>query len=520
VEGVSVDRQRTSVVLGSAALALLVVGTTLWSTRAAAAGAGTPLIIAGLAALAVTAAINHRALFAFSRSRRARYGANAVLMTVFFIAIVVVVQAIAVRNSPRFDLTRNQRYTLAPQTLSVLDNLDADVTVTAFFRRASSEREVALDLLDLYTRRNPRVSVDVVDPDRQPHIATEKGASYDQVVFESGDRHRVVDRMTEEQFTNALVQVSRGAFKSVYFVTGHGEHGISSTERTGYAAAARALVDQGYLVQELTLLDVSQVPDDCEVLVVVGPFKRFLGDEIERIDLYLRRGGAALFMLEPWLDLPGVYGLLEDYGIALPECEIVESVTVTDNERDFGPRWTKVLRYQPHAITDGFRAATFYHSARPVQIVAPENDVRFDGSYLAISSNTAWGEVDRESFHEGTASRDGKDIAGPLPVAAVMRRTFGVGGERTVARLAVFGDADFANNANYGLLGNADFFQNTIAYLAGDEDLIAIRPREGIRDRVYITAPQGRLIFALCVFLLPLSVVGAGATVFFRNRKS
>jgi ABC-type uncharacterized transport system involved in gliding motility auxiliary subunit len=514
------DRQRTSVIFGVTGLVLLVIGTTLWSTRAAAVGAGTPLMVAGLAALVVTAAINHRALFAFSRTRKARYGANAILMTVFFVAIVVVVQAIAVRNSPRFDLTRNHRYTLAGQSLRILENLDSDVTVTAFFRRNSSQREVALDLLDLYTQRSPRISVDVVDPDREPQIAKEKGASYDQVVFECGDRDRVVDHLTEEQFTNALLQVSRGAFKSVYFVTGHGEYGATSTEPTGYAAAARALTGQGYLVQELTLLDVDEVPADCEVLVVDGPFKRFLSDETERIDLYLRRGGAAMFLLEPWLDLPNLYGLLEDYGIALPECEIVESVTVNDNGQDFGPRWTKVLRYQPHPITDGFRAATFYPTARPVQIVAPENDVRFDGSYLAISSNTAWGEVDRESFHEGTASRDGEDIAGPLPVAVAMRRTFGSGDDRTVARMAVFGDADFANNANYGLLGNADFFQNTIAWLAGDEDLIAIRPREGIRDRVYITASQGRLIFALCVFLLPLSVVGAGATVFFRNRKS
>jgi ABC-type uncharacterized transport system involved in gliding motility auxiliary subunit len=271
---------------------------------------------------------------------------------------------------------------------------------------------------------------------------------------------------------------------------------------------------------EIPLLDVDEVPPDCEVLVVAGPYKDYLSDEIQRIDEHLRRGGSALFLLEPRTKLPNVEALLLEYGIALPEAEILEEVTVRDRDREFDERWTKVLRYQPHPITRGVRAATFYHSARPIQIVAAENDFRFDTSYLAISAPSAWGETDESSFKSGTATRDGNDIAGPLPVAAVVNRTFdpGPGAQRVVGKVAVFGDADFVNNANYGLFGNADIFQNTVAYLAGDEDLISIRPRAGDRDRVYIRASQGHLIFAMCVVLLPLSVIGVGVSVFLRKR--
>lgn len=513
------DRERASALLAAAGLAALVAGLALL------AALGTParvLAAAGATALLVAGVLNYRQLFAFSRSRRARYGTNAILMAVFFCAILVIVQAIAVRNSARFDFTRNQRYTLAPQTLSVLDELDTDVTATAFFRRTSTERQAAVDLLDLYAHRNPHFKVDIVDPDRRPQLADEMKATYDNIVFTSGDRHRTVDKVTEEQFTNALVQVTRGTFKAVYFVTGHGEADLSSSDRTGYAAVASGLRSQGYLVQPISLLDVDDVPEDCEVLVVAGPYTPYLQDETQRIDRYLRRGGAAVFMIEPRTKLPNLEALLHDYGIALPDAEILDEMTVQDNDRDFGPRWTKVLRYQPHPITRGFHTATFYPTARPVQIIADENDVRFDTSYLAISPPTAWGEVDENSFKTGTATRDGKDLAGPLPVAAVVERSFGAGeGQKhTVARLVVIGDADFVDNANYGLLGNADFFQNTIAYLSGDEDLLAIRPREGQRDRVYITAAQGHLISALCVVLLPLSVLGVGFSVFLRRRRS
>jgi ABC-type uncharacterized transport system involved in gliding motility auxiliary subunit len=506
-----VDRERFSSYLAVAGFVALAAGLS-------AGGPWTVLTALGVAAMAVSALLNFRAILAFSRTRKARYGTNALLMTVFFLAIVVIVQAIAVRNAPRFDLTRNQRYTLAPQTVHLLDGLDADVTVTAFFRRGSVQRQQALDLLELYTRRSPRMSLEVVDPDRRPHIADELDASYDEVVFQSGGRRRTVDRMTEEQFTNALVQITRGVFKTVCFVSGHGEYSPTSSDRTGYASAARALADQGYLVEDVTLLDVDEVPADCEVLVVAGPFQQFLSSETERIDLYLRRGGSVLFLLEPWIDLPNVEALLGDYGFALPAAEILEEVTVQDSDREFGPRWTKVLRYQPHPITDGFRSATFYHSARPVQIISDENDVRFDGSYLAISGPGAWGEVSREDFKVGRATRDGRDIAGPLPVAAIVERSYGDGS--VSATVAVFGDVDFANNSNFGLLGNADIFLNTVAFLAGDEDLISIRAREGARDRVYITASQGRLIFAVCVVLLPLSVLGVGVSVFLRKREA
>lgn len=513
------NKERASSVLGLGGLAALVAGFALWSSAPDRVGPG--LAALGAAALVVCAAVNRREVFAFSRSRKARYGTSSLLMVVFFTAIVVIVQAIAVRNSRQLDYTRNQRFTLASQTTNVLDALSADVVVTGFFRRGSAQRVVAEDLLDLYARRSRRFTFEIVDPDRRPHIANEMNATYDELVFASGDRTRVVDTVTEETFTNALVQVTRSALKSVYFVTGHGELSTRSGDRLGYAAVREGLKNQGYVVHEMSLLDVSEVPPDCEVLVIAAPFKAYISDEIDRIDAYLHRGGSALFMLEPRTELPAVEGLLRDYGIALPAAEILEEVTVRDSDRDFGPRWTKVLRYQPHPITRGLRAATFYHSARPVQIVANENDLRFDASYLAVTAPSAWGEVDESSFKAGTATRDGNDIAGPLPVAAVVARSFdpGPGGEKIVAKVAVFGDADFVNNANYGLFGNADMFQNTVAYLAGDEDLISIRPRAGERDRVYIKASQGHLIFALCVVLLPLSVIVIGVSVFLRKRK-
>jgi ABC-type uncharacterized transport system involved in gliding motility auxiliary subunit len=128
------------------------------------------------------------------------------------------------------------------------------------------------------------------------------------------------------------------------------------------------------------------------------------------------------------------------------------------------------------------------------------------------------------SFAAGRATRDGTDVAGPMPIAAVASRTplvaeaEGVRPGRT-SRVVLVGDSDFANNVLYGVLGNSDFLLNTVAFLSEDENLIRIRPRRLVRESVFITERQGRLVFIVCMVLLPLTPVVAGAVVVARRRR-
>ena len=47
----------------------------------------------------------------------------------------------------------------------------------------------------------------------------------------------------------------------------------------------------------------------------------------------------------------------------------------------------------------------------------------------------------------------------------------------------LLGDSDFAGNEFVNLLGNRDFFLNTLSWLAEEENLIAVRPRESRAPR-------------------------------------
>jgi ABC-type uncharacterized transport system involved in gliding motility auxiliary subunit len=82
----------------------------------------------------------------------------------------------------------------------------------------------------------------------------------------------------------------------------------------------------------------------------------------------------------------------------------------------------------------------------------------------------------------------------------------------------VVGDSDFAANFILGFQGNRDLFMNMVNWLAQQENLIAIRPREPEDRRVTLTADQQRRIMLLTLVLLPLSIVGAGIYSWWRRR--
>src|SRR5882672_547768 len=63
----------------------------------------------------------------YFRQRNARYGAVASLSVLVFIGILVAVNYLSFRQNKRWDLTKNQQYTLSDQTVKLIKNLDSQV---------------------------------------------------------------------------------------------------------------------------------------------------------------------------------------------------------------------------------------------------------------------------------------------------------------------------------------------------------------------------------------------------------
>ncbi|MDW7709985.1 MAG: GldG family protein [Deferrisomatales bacterium] len=465
--------------------------------------------VVGAAALLFFFIAERRLVAGLPGSRTARYGANAAVMTLAFVGILVILNVLAIRHNARWDLTADRRFTLSDQTLKVLRALEREVVVTAFFSDASEARVRIKRLLDDFSDHSSRVRVSFVDPDRNPALAQQHGIrEYGTTVFASGEQTYRITETTEEAATNALVRVTREGQKTICFLSGHGERAVYDSQRRGYSSAGRALEEQGYAVREILLLRETEVPAECAVLVIAGPTKPLLDPERELLGTYLEEGGKALVLVDPQTET-GLEPLLEQWGIRLRDDVIIDTMS-----RLFGGSYTTpiITDYPPHEVTQGFQLATFLAVARSLEESRLPEGASFHP--LARTTPQSWGETDLQG--DQAAFDPAEDHKGPLTVAALVERTGDDGLPGT--QLIVVGDSDFADNTYFGYSGNGDLFQNLVSYLAKEEDLISIRPRDARPSPLMLSRAQGATLFYGSVVVGPLLLVLAGLGIWWRRR--
>jgi ABC-type uncharacterized transport system involved in gliding motility auxiliary subunit len=311
----------------------------------------------------------------------------------------------------------------------------------------------------------------------------------------------------------------------VYFLEGHGEHSINNTERDGYAESKRAIESQNYLVKSLNLLTEGKIPDDASILIVAGPRKDLLEPEFAELTRFIERGGKVMFLVDPE-GPPGLPKFLGDYGI-----QVVEGVVVDLVSRLFGGDFLMpvITTYEQHPITKNFEVASFLPMALSVKTTdkMPEG---VSAQVLAKTSPNSWLKRDLEELKTELRSEgrpllnERLDEKGPVPVAVVatvtLRRDGSPDKEPKKARIVVVGDSDFASNNYLNLSGNRDLFLNTVSWLAEEENLIAIRPKESGSFFTPVTANQERLVFWLSMIVLPAVVVGSGVATYIWRRQS
>ena len=478
------------------------------------------LIVGGLCllvALYVSFASEGRLRTLWGR-RTTRYGLNAAIMIVLILGVIALVEAVSYRHSWRVDLTENRRHSLAPQTIKVLKELRSPVKATGFFQPDQGGKRRAEDLLKQYaTRSDGKFTWESVDADRNPLLAKRYGIeTYGTVVLEATPKEGPVkeEKVTdaeEEKLTNALIRVTREGKRTVYFLKGHGEKDPSSSERTGFSEVKAAIEKLNYGVKDLLLARETKIPDDAAIVVVAGPQKDLLPNETEALERYIARAGKALFMVDPF-QAPGLAPLLERYGLGLGN-DVIIDVNPQGRLLGAGPEVPVVGDYESHPITQGFRLATLFPLARTVTV----REKRPEGiltQALARTSGESWAETSQDQIKSGQVKPDANEARGPLTIAAVATiDTKEAPEERkgAKARVVVFGNSSFATNAFLNLSGNRDLFLNTLSWLAEEENLIAIRPRDTARSApVFLTAAQGQVLFWVPVVLVPLAMLLAG----------
>lgn len=498
---------------------LLFAGVAYFITRAFSSYVVVHLVLGVLALIAYFASAQG-SVRGFLGERSTKYGAQAVLYSLIFFGVLILVNYISAKNPHRIDMTKSGIFSAAPQTQSVLQKLDKPLEVNAFVEAGSDP--ALRELLSSFRYISNKVDFKLIDPDKQPDLAEKfKITAIPAVHLQYDGQTNVVTKLSEEELTNGIIKITRAEKKTVYFLSGHGEGDITNLEEPrGYGQLKNALENESYEVKSLVISGDAAMPEDANLLIVAGADRSLQEHEVKAIDAYLKKGKHALFLLSPRVT-PELVTYLEQWGVKVGNDVIVDEQLQLMKGRTF-TLTPLVTVYGQHPITEEFSrrtALTAYGMSRSVEANADGKQGVTPVS-LAQTGPNAWAETDLENlFQNQTVKLEESDRKGPISLAVAVTanlKDLGASSEGT-SRVIVFGNALFANNQYLGQYFNRDFLLNSINWLVGEEGLVSIRPRTMQASRVQLTQEQGTLIFYLSVLILPELLLILGLAVWWRR---
>ncbi len=476
-------------------------------------------LLGGIACLVVYLSSGIHNLRDFLSERSTRYGTSTVFATLFFFGILAALNFLSTRYHTRWDMTEMGAFSLSSQTKSVLDGLDGELQMEAYVQGGNNP--TTEDLLRRYADASPAASYRIIDPDRQPELAERHAIrQYNTVRVSYGDDATTITEPSEESLTNAIIKLTREAAVTVCTVSGHGEPSFDDRETaSGLALAREAIVNENYQIEELLLPSQQEIPESCAIVIVAGPSRPFLAHELDALDAFLRRGGGLLAMIAP-RRAADLVDFLAKWGIAVGNDVVVDQVVRLFQGPSLGLAPLVDDYDETHEITRDLRERSLFPIVRSVGAVEDPRD-GMDVREIVHTSPSSWAESDIDGvFEGGTAALDAADRPGPVAIAAAATIDLSqlnkpAEGE---ARIVTVGSVEFADNQNLeGTFFNRDLFLNSIGWLAGQGDLLSIRPRGLRASKVSFTRDEGTLIFYLSVLIIPEILLMLGLYIWWRR---
>jgi len=474
------------------------------------------LIVLGLLAYIV---LDPKQVKTIMSGRQVRYGSNTLLMLLAIVVILVVINIIVTKNSQQWDLTADKQNTLAKETIEVLQKLPEEVTVQAFYTSRRSTESTS-SLLDQYKlKSNGKFEYKFIDPEVKLAEAQQEGITQDgTLVIKMGTRREKVTSASEQEITSALVRLMNPDKKTVYFLTGHGEHSPETTGNDSISQLIGSLTDKNYAVQTLNLLTTNAVPADAALVIVAGPRKPLAQGEVNLLAEFSAKGGPLIVLEDPVLvtdfgdaaDPLAAY-LSDTWGVTLGNDIIIDLV----GQQLLGQPFVAVgVDYATHKITEKLAGlATYFPNARSVSIRG--EIVGFSYHKLVMTAPQSWAETDLDGLMAGEEPQADQqtDIVGSVPVVIAVENP-------TKSRLVVFGNANFITNNSLAAGGNTDLIVNAVDWSIKQEELISLTPKQTIeRVMVPVASYTVPLLFIGSLCVLPFGVVVIGIVVLIVRRR-
>jgi ABC-type uncharacterized transport system involved in gliding motility auxiliary subunit len=407
---------------------------------------------------------------------------------------------------------------LSPPSIALLKTLDAPVEVVSYASRQNGLRAVIADFVERYRRAKPDVTLRFVDPDADPEAMRAAGVMVDgEMDIRYRDRSERLKVLSETEFSNALLRLSRARERIVAFLEGEGERQPLGKANADLGQFVAALADRGLRAVPLPLANTGKVPENADLVVVANPRVALAPAVANELVDYVDRGGNLLWLTEPD-ENAGLDALADALSI-----RVLPGTVVDASGSAFGlgdPSFVALAKYPPHAVTRNFLLTTLLpQPAALAQLANPAWDVK----PILRSSDKSWNETGHipkagEAADTIRQDADAGEIAGPLDLGFALSR-ISPRPDKKEQRVVVIGDGDFLSNSFLGNGGNREFGQRVFDWLTGDDDQISVPDKSAPDRALSLTQAQLGAISVVFLVAVPLVLAASGLLIGWRRRR-
>ena len=461
------------------------------------------------------------------KSKNFKYSRNALLFTCLVLAILLFVNLIITEIVAIYplkaDMTRNKIYALTEDTKRILSEMKKDVSIFLIESEKNPIHLNTVEVVDRYKKAaNGKITVESVDISENPTFSKrfdgKAQLTYGTIVIECGERVKTLNSSeftsensktytAENKLTNAILYVLSDETQAIYLMTGHGEKEFGIME---------SLLNQSfYTINEFQFLN-TEIPNDAKIMVCIAPKKDFSAEEIEKLDLYLEKGGNIQFYFDVGSsNLERLYAYLDEWGISVNQDYLYE----TDKNRYYGSGGTAAINIIPYVESFAFTQGINQNALMivPFSSSLSLNDSNVKKATVLPLLSTSEKAYSRTDFDvEGFSEPANGDISGIYPMSALAIKEQ----NGTETNVMVTGTSQILLNSlmeDNSTYANGDYFLNSIAWMSHLDDSVKIRARSLVSDTLKLTVGKG-ITYTIVIFVMSIVVLIVGIVIWTRRR--
>ena len=464
--------------------------------------------------------------------RTTSIGMYVAIVSVIFIAVVVIINLIVTKADITGDLSDNKVYSLTKDTEKFLDKLKDDIIIY-YISEPKDISDNIYELVKKYEEKSKHITVKLKDPVVYPtfvdQYTDEDVVSNSVIVVNKKDKSKykyiakslleqsdysyqsqVTGIDVEGQVTSAINYVTSSASMKMYFVKGH-------EESENFDSGITDLINKQNIQSDTVNLQTKKsVPKDCDLLAIVSPKRDFNEEEIEKIEKYIKKGGPIVLCLGYVnKSLTNLDKFLKNYGLENHGGLVVEKSLDNINGQDYT---TMYLNASSHDITNDFGNV---YACVPLAAGIKEAEVIPSGitiEPLLQSSSRSYAVTDMSLSIQKINKNNSEK--GPFNLGSAVT----ISKDDVKSKMVVFASSSaFDTSADIATTQfiNAELMLNSINWLCDIDSstTVSIPVKDLSVSQLTVDGSQQLLWTLLMVIVIPILILMVGFVVWLRRRR-